>query len=577
MSFVNVQSKIRLEARKDAAERAVALRTQLEELASIRAPVRPPFVDKELQHLERVALTTGPASKLRQVVQQCRELADALPAAKRRSSVGAMLADSAPAADASPAAARRGSQSSYTEMPVIPRVRPPDTFQNASGTFGVGSPSSDLAAVASFLLPQMGENEGNDACRALACEGNLVSELGRHPMLHKPPNDAVVCVRSWQEADDESQQIVSVITFYQAATDLKEISVLVSDHVDQASGAIAEIAANTNRTKDVSEQAAQELASAYRSRAAMWRNMAGPSLGLLVFGIVACTPAGIPIAIGCGVASSGAGHLGARKVAALHEQAVTQIQNSIAKTQAWAPLPHPVVDRLYQDSLVAQQRFVDVMRNGDWNPYALSVRGFAAGLKVFWGSSLSGKPRVFAHKVSFRTELSPADAFRVLERARMQGELNPACRASWARQVDERGTCIRMTFFKDWAQRRNFFEVGRSSRMSDDEEFYVFASVSIAPELVDELLPLGEGAEGDANLASLSASHIHVAGVSIHDPDDGGGTQITVVADIDSKLDTRILRGHIINASKFLRQTFAAHDAQSFDVEPDEGLHEVFD
>lgn len=585
MSYANVQDKIRLEARRDASERAVELRDKLEEMVGMGDPVRPPYVDRELQHLERIANSTKPGSKLRQVVQQCSDLANRLPA-KKKTAVGAMLADALKAPspeEVSPSHGHVGALGSlspggrsYLTTPVLARGRPQDSFKNATESFGMGSSNCDLAAVASFLLPQMSEGEGNDECRAMACEQKLVFELGKFPVIHYPGQQAVV-IRSWKGDDDISKtniEQVSILTLQQAAADVREISQLVADYVEEASEPIAGIAANVAQTAQNADLAFQELANAHRSNARMWKRAAGPSVGLIVFGIVALTPGGIPVAIGAGVASGGVGHIGARKVAEWQERAVMLMQNAVERTRGWTPMRNALADRLYQDAQEAQRRLADFAPDG-WKPVKLSLRGYAAGLKVLWKDSLSQKAGSFAYRATFRTGLSAHEAFAVLEDLRVQGALDPGCRAMWTRQVDDQGTFIRMTIFKEWFKNRNFFNVGHSSRLSGDAERYVYAHQSVAPDLVDEVLPLGEGADEGAwgsvaEQASMNLGQVLISGVYIHDPNDGEGTQVDLISDIDQSASggDSVLRGHVIAATEFLRQACVSYATQSEDESP---------
>lgn len=558
MSYDQVQDKIRLEARRDAADRAVELRRKLEEMVEMGDPVRPPYVDRELQHLERIANSTKPGSKLRQVVQQCSTLAVKLPERRKSLAVGAMLAQVAPTEE----------PGVHCVTPVIPRVRPQDSFKNASESFGLGSSNSDLAAVASFLMPQMDENAGNDAVRAMACEQCLVMELGKYPVIHYPGQQAVV-MRSWRGDDDDSLtniEQVSILTLQQAAADVREISQLVADYVEEASEPIAGIAANVAQTALNADLAFQELANAHRSNTRMYRRAAGPTGALVVFGIVALTPAGIPVAIGAGVASGCVGHLGAKKVAEWQERAVMLMQNAVERTRGWTPMPHALADRLWRDALEAQRRLADFAEDG-WKPYTRSYRGWNAGLDVLYKDSLANKPGTYAYRASFRTDLSAHDAFAVLEHLRVQGALDPGCKAMWTRQADERGTFIRMTFFKEWFKNRNFFMVGFSSRAKEDEERYVYAHASIADDLVNEVLPLSEGAE------AWDGEHfgtVHIAGVCICEPDDGKGAQVDFISDIEpiSSGGDSVLRGHVIAATEFLRQACLSYAAQPNDESP---------
>lgn len=252
------------------------------------------------------------------------------------------------------------------------------------------------------------------------------------------------------------------------------------------------------------------------------------------------------------------------------------MQNAVERTRGWTPMPHALADRLYQDALEAQRRLADFAADG-WRPYGMSFRGYAAGLTVLCKDSLSGKPGLKAYRATFRTELSAHDAFAVLEHLRVQGALDPGCKAMWTRQADERGTFIRMTFYKEWFKNRNFFIVGFSSRVREDEERYVYAHTSIADDLVDAVLPLGNLQEGATAVGSMGGKEsdarfgtVHAAGICICEPDDGEGAQVDFIADIDSNSSggDSALRGHVIAATELLRQSCVSYAAQPDDESP---------
>merc|ERR1712205_11029 len=106
----------------------------------------------------------------------------------------------------------------------------------------------------------------------------------------------------------------AALALQQAVANHNAIARLVLDKTEEAGAHLDQVAANVQEAEENARQGVQELASATRADTAVWKNLVGPSIGLAVFGIVAVTPATLPVGIGCGVVSGGVGHLGARKV-----------------------------------------------------------------------------------------------------------------------------------------------------------------------------------------------------------------------------------------------------------------------
>lgn len=554
MAVSDLEAKIRTEAFKDIPKRlqAVTARIEGDEAARPAATSGHDAIEKELLYIERVVaampqranarkkyLDQLAALRARTAPQQAQEAAPG--SVTKRKKVGDFLAESG------------------IVSPGIDQLRDPTKLQRLrsqrSGLAGAqrgqrpgGDPSSWRSAgtpvtptsnssaasgpesrIANFLMPELPMGEGDDAVRLLACEKELTPMLGRCQTVMVPEQDKTLLIRAWIEEDNQQEQVAFMELGKDAAL-LREVAQEVAQQVDNGQEALDNVQAQASKSKDATDKAVAAVTGA--AKAKYWIcNLIGPVIGLLIaiLGGLWAKLEGhtilVPVVVG--IVVGGVVFFVSRKFINWRLRTMQAIEKDVGRVNAWTPLPPTVAKEVRGAGLAVQERLTEVIGSTAWTPER-TVRGWQVESAASCNEAQSD---LHAFKIQFDARVSARVAFDELERLRIEGKLDPRCKAMWSRPVDSDGTHIRYSNHSFLLKNREFLTVCRcaKARSADpSREAYVCAAASLSEELTALVEP-------DKPKKLVHRGLVHLTGASVVDIDTDS-CHVEVLTDIDPQL-----------------------------------------
>lgn len=550
MAVSDLEAKIRSEAFRDVPKRIEALTARLDIVESAGS-CNHDLVDKELLYLERVISAMPQRAAARKMYQdevaalRIRATASeartpANPTTSKRKKVGDFLAECdvcSPGAEQLRDPSKLHRLKSQRSGLAYPRSKPKvkdDSLSWRSG--GTPTPNSKQSyssdgpegQIANFLMPDLPQGEGDDVVRLLAVQKELTPMLGRCQTLMVPEQDKTLLIRAWIE-DDNQQEQVAFMELSKGAAILREVAQQVAQTVEDGQEALDQVMAETEKSKEATNQAVESVTNA--AKAKFWLcNLIGPVIGLAIILVGAfwakLTSHSMVIFPIVGVIVGGVLFFISRKFINWRGRTMKAIEKDVARVDAWAPLAPHVAGEIRSAGIAAQVRLAELI-GGTWMQERV-VRGWQVESATSRGKAQSN---LHAFKIQLEAKVSARVAFNELERLRIEGKLDPRCKAMWSRPVDVDGTHIRYSSHSFLLKNREFLTVCRSSKVQNADpslEAYICAAASLSEDLTALVEP-----EKPAQVVHRGL--VHLVGASIRDVDTDA-CHVEVLTDIDPQL-----------------------------------------